>query len=409
VAISGSRPCRPELAERTAASLMPVGPEVSASGKEAAVPVKYGGAVVGSVVARWAAGLTGPDSGRARGIMAAAAATIGPAMAALSAAPDVRADAALGDLGGPSGAMAEVRRHIARAAAAPYPVLILGESGTGKELIAKAIHAGSARRPRRFCAVNCAAVSDELFEAELFGHSRGAFTGAASDRPGLFEEADGGTLFLDEVGELSPRAQAKLLRALQEGEIRRVGENHSRRVDTRIVAATNRPLGDDTKAGRFRQDLLYRLDVVRITVPPLRERPEDIAPLAREFWRDAIRRTGGQAQLSPATLAVLARYDWPGNVRELQNALAALAVQAPVRGWVGPGRLPAAIGGKCPTTHGEALPLAEARRRFEERYVRIVLARSGGRRSAAASALGVSRQGLAKLITRLRIGDAIGL
>ena len=190
--------------------------------------------------------------------------------------------------------MAEVRRQVARAAAAPYPVLIMGESGTGKELIAKAIHAGSARRARRFCAVNCAALSDDLFETELFGHARGAFTGAAADRPGLFEEADGGTLFLDEVGELSPRAQAKLLRAIQEGEIRRVGENHARRVDTRIVAATNRPLGDEVKAGRFRHDLLYRLDVVRIVVPPLRDRPEDVGPLAREFWRDALRRTGGR-------------------------------------------------------------------------------------------------------------------
>ncbi len=260
-----------------------------------------------------------------------------------------------------------------------------------------------ARRSRRFCAVNCAALSDDLFESELFGHARGSFTGAASDRPGLFEEADGGTLFLDEVGELSPRAQAKLLRAIQEGEIRRVGENHPRRVDARIVAATNRPLGDEVRDGRFRHDLLYRLDVVRIVVPPLRERPEDVGPLARQFWREAMRRTGGQAELSPATLAALARYHWPGNVRELQNTLAALAVDAPPRGRVGPSRLPAAIGGAGADARGDAPTLAEARRRFEERFVRATLARAGGQRADAASALGLSRQGLAKLMTRLGI------
>jgi two-component system response regulator AtoC len=317
-------------------------------------------------------------------------------------------DSGLGALGGPSAAIADLRRQVRRAAAAPYPVLVLGESGTGKELIAKAIHAGSARRVRRFCAVNCAALSDDLFETELFGHARGSFTGAAADRPGLFEEADGGTLFLDEVGELSPRAQAKLLRAIQEGEIRRVGENHPRRVDTRIVAATNRPLADEVKAGRFRHDLLYRLDVVRITVPPLRERPEDVAPLAREFWREAMRRTGGQAELSSGTLAALARYEWPGNVRELQNTLAALAVHAPPRGRVPPSRLPAAIVGAGLHASGEPLTLAEARRRFEERFVRATLARAGGHRTDAASALGLSRQGLAKVITRLGIGGAEG-
>ncbi len=299
--------------------------------------------------------------------------------------------------------MAELRRQVSRAASAPFPVLVQGESGTGKELIARAIHAGSARRLRRFCAVNCAALSDDLFETELFGHARGAFTGAASDRPGLFEDADGGTLFLDEVSELSPRAQAKLLRAIQEGEVRRVGENHPRRVDTRIVAATNRLLDDDVRTGRFRHDLLYRLDVVRIVVPPLRERPEDVGPLARQFWREAVRKTGGQAELSPATLAALATYGWPGNVRELQNTLAALAVHAPPRGLVAPSRLPAAIIGAGARAEGAPVTLAEARRAFEARLVRATLARSGGRRAHAASALGLSRQGLSKLMARLGI------
>ena len=409
-ASAGQRACGPALAERSAAALLIVGPEESAFGRELAAPVRCGGAAVGSLAVRWSPGAPGAGESRARGVLAAAAAAIGPALAALgSSAPAKGAeDSSLGDLGGPSAAIADVRRQVRRAAAAPYPVLVLGESGTGKELIAKAIHAGSARRVRRFCAVNCAALSDDLFETELFGHARGSFTGAAADRPGLFEEADGGTLFLDEVGELSPRAQAKLLRAIQEGEIRRVGENHPRRVDTRIVAATNRPLADEVKAGRFRHDLLYRLDVVRITVPPLRERPEDVGPLAREFWREAMRRTGGQAELSSATLAALARYEWPGNVRELQNTLAALAVHAPPRGRVPPSRLPAAIVGAGLHAGGEPLTLAEARRRFEERLVRATLARAGGHRSDAASALGLSRQGLAKVITRLGIGGAEG-
>jgi transcriptional regulator with AAA-type ATPase domain len=410
VAVAGQRASRPDLAERAMDSLLVISPEHSAAGLEAAAPVRYGGAAIGSIVVRWAPGLAGSGPPRVRGVLTAASAAIGPALAAVVVSPPLAEPAAAGpgEVGGCSAAMAEVRRQVARAAAAPYPVLILGESGTGKELIAKAIHAGSARRSRRFCALNCAAVSDDLFEAELFGHARGSFTGASADRPGLFEEADGGTLFLDEVGELSPRAQAKLLRAIQEGEIRRVGENHPRRVDTRIVAATNRPLGEEVRDGRFRRDLLYRLDVVRITVPPLRERPEDIAPLARELWREAMRRTGSRAELSPAALAALARYDWPGNVRELQNTLAALAVQAPASGRVGPGRLPEAIVGASAAGVGEAITLAEARRRFEARFVRATLARAGGRRAVAASALGVSRQGLAKLIARLGVGDALG-
>ena len=182
-----------------------------------------------------------------------------------------------------------------------------------------------------------------MIEAELFGHVRGAFTGAVAERPGLFEEADGGTLFLDEIGELSARAQAKLLRVLQEGEVRRVGENLPRRVDARVVAATNRRLADEAAAGRFRADLRFRLDVIRIEVPPLRERVPDIPILAARFWSDAAARVGSRATLAPEALGALSRYDWPGNVRELQNVIASMAVQSPRRGRIGPADLPARL------------------------------------------------------------------
>jgi transcriptional regulator with GAF, ATPase, and Fis domain len=279
-----------------------------------------------------------------------------------------------------------------------------GESGSGKELVARAIHRGGPRRQRPFCTVNCAALPDDLVEAELFGHARGAFTGAVSERAGVFEDAHGGTLFLDEIGELAQRAQAKVLRVIQEGELRRVGENVSRRVDVRLVAATNRDLRHEVDAGRFRLDLLYRLDVVHITVPPLRERRDDIALLAEHFWRDATVRVGSRATLAASTLASLVRYDWPGNVRELQNVLAALAVRSPKRGVVPPSALPATFSNS--RGDEERWRLDDARRTFEERFVRAALVRTGGHRGRAASELGVTRQGLTKLLTRLGIATA---
>ncbi|MBI3490468.1 MAG: sigma 54-interacting transcriptional regulator, partial [Acidobacteria bacterium] len=227
-----------------------------------------------------------------------------------------------------------------------------------------------------------------------------AFTGAVADRPGVFEEAHGGTLFLDEVGELSARAQAKVLRVIQEGELRRIGENLSRRIDVRIVAATNRDLQTEVAAGRFRLDLLYRLDVIRLTVPPLRDRREDILVLTEHFWRECTERLGSRATLGAATMGALARYDWPGNVRELQNVLAALAVRSPKRGVVPPEALPPHFAER---PSDETRRLDEARRSFEARFVRAALARSGGRRNRAAAELGVTRQGLTKLMTRLGI------
>ena len=263
--------------------------------------------------------------------------------------------------------------------------------------MARAIHRLSRRTDRCFGAVNCAALTDELVEAELFGYARGAFTGAVTKRAGLFEAADRGTLFLDEIGELSTRAQAKLLRVLQDGEIRRIGENLPRRVDVRVVAATNRPLEADVSTGRFREDLLYRIDVLRIVVPPLRDRDDDVLLLTEHFWRRAQSVTGSRAVLARATLAALARYHWPGNVRQLENVIASLVVGGPRRGVVGPSTLPACIAGVT----GAIETLQHARALFERRYVSGALARAGGRRGKAALALGVTRQGLAKLLKRL--------
>jgi DNA-binding NtrC family response regulator len=402
VAAEGRDPPPREIAQRAVDSGLVIAPGSTLSGCEAAVPVRLSGRIIGVLAVRWPADVR-PDWPTAGAVLAAAAAALAPGLRAVldrRAAP-VAADCAGEEIVGASIPILRLRDEIQRAARAPFNVVIEGESGSGKELVARAIHRLGPRRHHRLCAVNCAALTDELLEAELFGHARGAFTGAVAERRGLFEEADGGTLVLDEVGELTPRAQAKLLRAVQEGEVRRLGENATRPVDVRIVAASNRSLRAAADAGAFRRDLLYRLDVVRISVPPLRERVDDIPLLVSHFWNQATARLGSRATLAPATTAALTRYDWPGNVRELQNVLAALAVSAGRRGSVGPESLPGVIARDAANIR--AATLDEARRVFESRFVRAALARAGGRRGEAARALGVSRQGLAKLLRRLGI------
>jgi DNA-binding NtrC family response regulator len=366
---------------------------------EAIEPIGAAGAVVGSLALRWVAGAN-PSWERVRDVLQVTAVAAAPLLRALKPAESRPAtetafpDEALG-----RGEAAErVRQEIRRAASAPYPVLIEGESGSGKELVARAIHARSLRRARRLCAVNCAALTDDLLEAELFGHARGAFTGATAERAGLFEDADQGTLFLDEVAELSARAQAKLLRALQEGEVRRVGENLPRRIDVRIVAASNRSLEQEAQAGRFRDDLRFRLDVIRIAIPPLRDRVEDLPWLVERIWNEAAARVGSRAILGADVVTALARYDWPGNVRELQNVIAALAVHGPRRGRVPAALLPARIAHEAARL---IVGLDEARLDFERRYVRAALARAAGHRGIAAEHLHVSRQGLVKIMKRL--------
>ncbi|TVP93605.1 MAG: PAS domain S-box protein [Thioalkalivibrio sp.] len=235
---------------------------------------------------------------------------------------EIRTECAFDAIIGTSAPIRKVIEQIQLVAPTEASVLIAGESGTGKELIAHAIHSASARSERPLIRVNCAAIPRELFESEFFGHVRGAFTGATRDRVGRFELADGGTLFLDEIGEIPPELQGKLLRVLQDGQVERVGDEQTRRVDVRVVAATNRDLEEDVRRGRFRQDLFFRLNVFPIQSVPLRERPDDIAALAAEFVRRACRRAKKtSARLTQGDLRSLLAYDWPGNVRELENVI----------------------------------------------------------------------------------------
>jgi two-component system response regulator HupR/HoxA len=302
---------------------------------------------------------------------------------------------------GESTAIHEVLDLIGRVAPSRSTVLIEGETGTGKELVARAIHAASPRRDRLFVAVNCAALSEGVLESELFGHRRGAFTGALEDRKGLFEVATGGTLFLDEISETTAGVQAKLLRVLQEGEIRPVGETRSRTVDVRTIVATNRDLADEVKAGRFREDLYYRLRVFPIRVPPLRERTDDIPALTIHF----LRKLAAQLKrpvLEPTddVLALLARYPFPGNVRELANELerAVLLAEpgAPLTEDLLSERVQEAM------ADGPSGGVLQHRTdAFEREQIDAALARAGGVKTRVAEELGITYRGLLKKMTRL--------
>ncbi len=284
---------------------------------------------------------------------------------------------------------------IDRAARSASTILITGESGTGKELVARAIHDASERHGA-FVPVNCAAIPAELIESELFGHTGGAFTGARQARAGLFESANGGTLFLDEVGELPPAFQPKLLRALTEGAVRRVGADREREVDVRIVAATNRNLEDDVRAERFREDLYWRLNVIRVHVPPLRDRPIDIPLLVDHFLSRAADISGREPlDVSQDTLAILTTYSWPGNVRELENA-----VERAVALARGKRLTPEDLPERVRTTGEAAVTVARAQQRrltlreLEKEYILETLQRTGGNKSRAAELLGLDRKTL---------------
>lgn len=320
------------------------------------------------------------------------------------------------DLVGASAAFVEVMKLVGRVATTNLPVLITGESGTGKEIVARAIHRRSRRAEKSFVAVNCGAIPSELIESELFGHVRGSFTGATGDRRGLWQEADGGTVFLDEITETSVAFQVKLLRALQEGEIRRVGSNHTLRLDVRVIAASNRDAEQEMREGRFRQDLLYRLNAVTLHLPPLRERREDILPLARYFAARTAGTGARPVEFSQDAVRLLDNYDWPGNIRELENAIerAAVLCDQIVRPEDLPDRVRefSDLGINDPATQAppkETQDIAEdllSLSELEGRHIVRVLARTGGNKQAAARVLGIDRTTLQRKIERYNFEQA---
>ncbi len=314
----------------------------------------------------------------------------------LALTPDTQFGGALGG----SVAMRSLFARLARAAASPETVLLLGESGTGKELLARALHEHSPRQQAPFVVLDCSALAPTLVEAEIFGHARGAFTGAVQAREGVFEQAHCGTLFIDEIGELPPELQPKLLRALESGEVRRLGENAPRSVDVRVIAATHRDIRGRVQSGEFRQDLYYRLAVVEASIPPLRERKDDIPMLTERFLRERTPPLTLQ-DLPPNTLSLLGAHDWPGNVRELRNTVARLVLypEAPEAAIAQTGQAGGDDSGAL-----YALPLGQARaelvERFELRYIEQKLADSAGNVTQAAQAAGVSRQFFHRLMSK---------
>ncbi|MFZ5895278.1 MAG: sigma 54-interacting transcriptional regulator [Myxococcota bacterium] len=309
---------------------------------------------------------------------------------------------------GKSRAMSELSRQLDKVVDTRVSVLIQGETGTGKELIAAALHSRSKRREKLFVAQNCAAFPENLLESELFGHKRGAFTGASEDKKGLFEVADGGTLFLDEIGEMPLSLQAKLLRALQEGEVRPLGATAARKVDVRIVAATNRDLEAEVAAGRFREDLLYRLKVFPVRVPPLRERRDDVPLLAEHFLQRYTREFGKPVRgFTPEALALLSAHDWPGNVRELENEVQRLVIQAEPDESIGAELVSARIRQVEGLVLGAAAAKGTLREMVDqvERQILIETLRDhGNNKTAAAKTLGITREGLHKKLKQLGIG-----
>ena len=322
------------------------------------------------------------------------------AVGARAASPDIVAE---------SPAMRAALDVIAKVAAHRTTVLITGPSGTGKEVIARELHRLSPRSAAPFVAVNCAAIPEALLESELFGHVRGSFTGAVGDHAGLFEQSAGGTLFLDEIGDLPTPLQAKLLRALQDGEIRRVGDRAVRRVDTRVVAATARELEEEVRELRFREDLFYRLNVVSVRLPPLRERPEDVPPLIRHLLARHARRLGVPVpRIAPDAMRALLDHPWPGNVRELENALERAMVLAH-SDTIQLDELPSSILGGKPGPSPTAVAvdgdvsLKRVTETAEEVAIRAALERAGGNRRAAAEALGISVRALFYKLKQLAI------
>jgi len=316
------------------------------------------------------------------------------------AAPRPSLDVPPPGLIGRTAGMLSVYKQIAHAANAAAPVLIIGDSGTGKELVARAIHAHGRRAGRPFVPINCGALTESVLESELFGHTRGSFTGAIADTKGIFEQATGGTVFLDEIGETSAALQVKLLRVLQEGEVRPVGGSRLVKVDVRVVAATNVDLEREVSAQRFRQDLFYRLSVIVIRVPALRDRREDIPLLIQTFLQNACARAGKRIELSAAAISALTAYRWPGNVRELENTIERLVVFS--RGSaIDVSDLPFKATG--PDLHERLFADLPSLDEIERRYLLHVIEQVGGNRTRAAEVLGIDRRTLYRMAERFSI------
>ncbi len=331
------------------------------------------------------------------------------------AVSDQENDFSASGLIGHSPQMARAYKLTAHAARSNATVLIEGESGVGKELIARAIHQNSSRANRPFIAVNCSAMTETLLESELFGYTRGAFTGASADRPGLFESADGGSLFLDELSATSQSFQSSLLRVLQEKEVRRIGASHSRKVDTRVIGATNVNLEKMIDSGAFRSDLFYRLSVLTITLPPLRERgAEDIALLAHHFLKKYSRDRSARVLIGEDALDLLSRYPWPGNVRELENSVEyAVAVCNDHLITINdlPQRIVERAGPPSTSVTHPSVAFIEDRptlAELERRYVQLILAETDGNKSRAAEILGIDRRTIYRYLESIgdRNGDA---
>jgi Nif-specific regulatory protein len=378
------------------------------SGEITAAPLYVRGRIEGAI------GVLGPDCSEVLSAVVTLAST------ALESAVEfeelrtentiLKANVAENDFGivGESASIRQLRTLIARVAPQDASVLVLGESGTGKELVARAVHAGSRRARKPFIAINCAALSETLLESELFGHERGAFTGAVAQKKGKLELAEGGSVFLDEIGELAPGLQAKLLRVLQERTFERVGGTHTIPLDIRLVAATNRDLGAEAKRAHFRLDLYHRLSVVPLRTPPLRERADDIPLLARRFLEvSAARCRRRLAGIGPETEKLLVRYSWPGNVRELQNAIEH-AVILGTADWIEPEDLPdTVLEGIAPAE----LPGAYQSALGETRRECIIRAwhAAGGDHNQAAQGLGIHPNSLRRLIRLMGLRETLGL
>jgi len=298
--------------------------------------------------------------------------------------------------------MTGVYKQIAHAASADAPVLIIGESGTGKELVARAIHQHGNRQGRPFVPINCGALTETLLESELFGHIKGSFTGAVADSKGVFQTAHTGTVFLDEVGEMSPALQVKLLRVLQEGEVRPVGASRALKTDVRIVAATNVDVERAVADGKFRQDLYYRLGVVVINLPPLRERREDIPLLVERFLHAACAKAGKQAALTPAAIEALAAYHWPGNVRELENLIERLVVFSR-SSRIDVTDLPPTVTPRGPVLEKRLFDDLPTLEEIERRYLLHVLEQVGNNRTRAAEVMGIDRRTLYRMAERFGV------